>query len=466
MGRKQVWLLLALLSGAVLACVLVMVLPPGPPEPPTEAPTRIEMAPAPGPPERPREAPAQTEMALEDIALMRSLFEPSDEDVRQSLDAVRELRAMHANVLQVCKEAFQHEPSETTEILNQQFADEEGDWPRAYRGLVRGGLMCDHTRDLAITAVDLCAAGDEFLPVLRKHADAPPHTEYSPLYEFGAGEVYLHVLHGRIRGAIESVGQHVDISRDEGTGQVLALLERIERDRNDLEAWLEVIPALGTMLGGDTYTVARLELYWRLWDRVASDELRARVLLGLDSEIGSDWENGYPGRMITQTLVTASARLLAREASSELKSRAVCRVADAAQGTGREALAAEIYLRAAQAFPDTSEWGRATFNAGHLLRLIGRPAEAIPVLKTLFPSDVDDLEPAPDIMEAYRNYRHSAARRISRAYEDQEDWVRAYEWMKAAAEKYPYQSWCGTCLGQAQEEMKEELARLKWKAGL
>jgi len=96
-------------------------------------------------------------------------------------------------------------------------------------------------------------------------------------------------------------------------------------------------------------------------------------------------------------------------------------------------------------YPNTSAWGKAVFNIGLALKDQGRYREAIAQFSKMFAAQVDDREPGGSIMEAYRNYRANAQWEIGHCFFALGDYGAALDAYRTTQEKYPFQSWCGTC---------------------
>jgi tetratricopeptide (TPR) repeat protein len=119
------------------------------------------------------------------------------------------------------------------------------------------------------------------------------------------------------------------------------------------------------------------------------------------------------------------------------------------------------YLRASTDYPNSRSYGIAQYNVSIVLKDQGKYDEAIAEFAELFPSAVSDRDPGGNIMEAYRNYRHRAALRISECYEAKRDFVRALQFATLARDKYRYQSWCGTCSDSASRALAKRIEDLE-----
>ena len=125
-----------------------------------------------------------------------------------------------------------------------------------------------------------------------------------------------------------------------------------------------------------------------------------------------------------------------------------------------EALAA--YRAASTRYPDSDSHGIAQYNVGIVLKEQGKPAEAIAAFEKIFPSHVDDRDRGAHVMQTNRNYRHNAGLRISECYEAMGDYGKALDYACLARDKYPFVSWCATCLASAETDLNERISRLWW----
>ncbi len=63
-------------------------------------------------------------------------------------------------------------------------------------------------------------------------------------------------------------------------------------------------------------------------------------------------------------------------------------------------------------------------------------------------------------MQIYRNYSNRSALQISIAYEKMGDYRKALDYARLAKTRYPYQSWCGTCIQSANVALLKRIAHL------
>jgi tetratricopeptide (TPR) repeat protein len=133
----------------------------------------------------------------------------------------------------------------------------------------------------------------------------------------------------------------------------------------------------------------------------------------------------------------------------------------AAYMEGRREEALMEWGRVADSYPCTSAWGVATFNMGVCLREQGRQREAIARFESLLGSSVNDYEPSGYLMEAYKGYRHRACLEISSCCEEAGDREATLRYALLARDRYPYRSWCGTCMMESRRELQERIDRLE-----
>jgi len=122
--------------------------------------------------------------------------------------------------------------------------------------------------------------------------------------------------------------------------------------------------------------------------------------------------------------------------------------------------AIEIWMNVYNDYIGTSSWGKAAWNIGLAYSRLEQYETAIDYYLAILESDVNDFEPGASVMEAYRNYRHKAASSISHCYEMLEDYDLAIEYATLARDKYPYESWCGTCGMSVWNSQKRLINRL------
>jgi tetratricopeptide (TPR) repeat protein len=117
-------------------------------------------------------------------------------------------------------------------------------------------------------------------------------------------------------------------------------------------------------------------------------------------------------------------------------------------------------------YPASKQYGIAQYKVGYILKEQGKHTEAIAEFEKLLRSTVSARDLGGDIMDAYKNFRHSAALQISECYEALGQPRKAYDYALLARDKYPYLTWCGTCAQSSAKEMQERINRLAKSAGI
>src|SRR5262245_29450095 len=112
--------------------------------------------------------------------------------------------------------------------------------------------------------------------------------------------------------------------------------------------------------------------------------------------------------------------------------------------SGDNKAAEAVYRQVIAQATNASERGMATFNMGMLLQKLARYDEAVAAYTNLIGQPVNDLEPGGHMMETYRNYRHRAQWEIGNCYFSRKDFTNALEAYRAAKDKHPLRTWCGT----------------------
>ena len=100
------------------------------------------------------------------------------------------------------------------------------------------------------------------------------------------------------------------------------------------------------------------------------------------------------------------------------------------------------------------------YNIGLTKHRFGDPAEAIPYFEKVLASHPNDKEPGANLMEVYRNYSYYSAVGISECYQQMGNYREALHYARLAKNRYPYQSWCGTCIQQANWHLDKRIAYL------
>lgn len=99
--------------------------------------------------------------------------------------------------------------------------------------------------------------------------------------------------------------------------------------------------------------------------------------------------------------------------------------------------------------PEVPAWPKAVYNLGLLEMHQANCPTAIGYFDEVVRSHPNDKEPGENIMQVYRNYSNRSVLRISECYEKMHDYRRALRYAWLAKTRYPYVSWCGTCLQAA-----------------
>lgn len=126
------------------------------------------------------------------------------------------------------------------------------------------------------------------------------------------------------------------------------------------------------------------------------------------------------------------------------------------EGKFREAEIAYKNLLETVADPPTR--AKVIYNLGMTYQQLTEYKNAIDTFDLIFSMDVNDKEPGGNLMQAYRNYRHSAQWEIGNSYFAMGDFENALNAYRTAREKFPYHSWCGTCQASVELQYYETIA--------
>jgi tetratricopeptide (TPR) repeat protein len=121
------------------------------------------------------------------------------------------------------------------------------------------------------------------------------------------------------------------------------------------------------------------------------------------------------------------------------------------------------WLEARTCASTTPSWSKAVFNLGILEKQQADYRHAVAYFDELLQSHPNDKEPGGDIMEVYRNYSNRSALQISVCYEKLGDYRHALHYAWLAKTRYPYRSWCGTCLQSANIAILKRIAYLSFR---
>lgn len=122
--------------------------------------------------------------------------------------------------------------------------------------------------------------------------------------------------------------------------------------------------------------------------------------------------------------------------------------------------AEDAWMKARNCPRTVAAWPKAVFNLGVLKARQADYSQAIEYFKEVLQSHPNDKEPGGDLMQAYRNYSHRSAMQISACYEKMGDYRKALRYAWLAQRRYPYLSWCGTCLDETNSALKRRIAYL------
>lgn len=109
-------------------------------------------------------------------------------------------------------------------------------------------------------------------------------------------------------------------------------------------------------------------------------------------------------------------------------------------------------------------WPKAVYNLGLLEMNHTHYSRAIEYFDEVLRSHPNDKEPGGNIMQVYRNYSHRSVLGISECYEKMGDYRQALRYAWLAKRRYPYLSWCGTCLQSANFALDKRIVRLTGRA--
>jgi tetratricopeptide (TPR) repeat protein len=107
--------------------------------------------------------------------------------------------------------------------------------------------------------------------------------------------------------------------------------------------------------------------------------------------------------------------------------------------------AEQSYRNLLQQKLDEPTRAKVIFNLGLTYKQLKQYDKAIQTFEQIFAMAVNDREAGGNIMQAYRNYRPSAQWEIGKCLFAKGDYEGAYLAFRTTKEKYPFQTWCGTC---------------------
>lgn len=123
--------------------------------------------------------------------------------------------------------------------------------------------------------------------------------------------------------------------------------------------------------------------------------------------------------------------------------------------------AKKAWSRVRRQYRTTSTWPKAVFNLGFMEKKQRKYLEAVKYFDEILELSPNDKEPGGNIMAVYRNYSHRSALEISNCYEEMGKYRKALHYTRLAKTRYPYRSWCGTCLASSDGALNKRIANLK-----
>jgi len=409
-----------------------------------------------------RQGAPLAETLVEEHAWLEPLLVPTATDRGDLLQRVSRYREMHENAMllgQSIAARYRENPKDTSfEAWRRAQWD---NWPSIYR---RYSIMPSHQpkEAYALEAARRGAYTEDVLAGL----DA-----MSALQRYKAEDLQSNIQHARLlvrlgRGDYAEAAKLIPDNPNRYSRKPHPLVEaiaKIEAKPDSFRNRIDLVNALG-------YTVlmraqaVHADLLWRAYDVASSDTERLEALRAIAGLGGN--RCGPPKLSLAHALNTISAGLACRSSthSNELAA-ALAGLAGCASRSEEQRRALVLYSIVAERLQGTRSWGGCVFNQAYLLREAHRPAAAIEALSPIFDSNVNDRDPGPHLMEAYRNYRHRSARLVADAYRDQWNYPATWLWEWRAVERYPYRSWCGTCRMGEQRRAFWRLAKSSLAAG-
>lgn len=393
-----------------------------------------------------------------------SLLSPTPADIQETTTSIEKLRGRHSDVMALYHEIVASHLSSGKTYHAAQVADRvPKECPKLYRAL--GMALGSQTWEKrpALTAVSYGYYDKDLIPRLRALANRPDYS--GPLWQqIALYSELLVVLNTQQYEAARAVLKRMQDGQHGQTENVSTAIDDLIQSPDSSRARLELARSLTVMAYGSWYRIALVDLHWRAWDVAESQQDRAAVLRSV-APLYADWGSAKdPATGIL--LHSAAVRLVGGKTGlAEEAAEGIAAIADLFQSTRHTEEAIQLYGAVAADLPGTRAWARSTFNHGLLLRESGCSGRATTSLKTIFDSSANDMDSTPNLMTAYRNYRHRASLEISRAYVDKLNLPMAYYWRLLAADKYRYRSWCGTCAGSTMLGNMWDLLVLSLEAG-
>lgn len=400
-----------------------------------------------------------------DRELVRSLVTPSQEAVEVSLTRADELRQLHGEFAEEWHNASRRIlAGESSRAVSKELKEIARAWPPPYRHLF-GTIVQDEKWPArrALEAVQHGCYDATLIPLLRGLPYLPGHQSKT----WKRVAVYSEALILIDQGRYEEAGYLLETEHT-GLGmpapEVLPSLLCVQADPCDFDARLELGDELCRLAYGSWFRSALADAYWRVFDLAEDYSECGRALLRLARQypVGQSPTDPDVGR----DLYVAAGRLLAAgQCGPDVQAKAIAAFGDRRRCQATAPLSIALYEAVFRSFPGTGDWARSTFNYGHLLHQAGHPADAVGALRSIMDSGANDLEPAPCIMEAYRNYRHHAAREMAQSYGDLGNFPMDYYWTYRGSTCFPYRTWCGTCQRSEEKQTRRELMVGSLRAG-
>jgi len=383
------------------------------------------------------------ETTIEEHPWLEPLVLPSTADREQLLRRVEHLKSLHVDALQLSQEAVERyrlNPKDTS-IAEWSRTSSRG-WPSFYRSYMRIVAPLP-SETYAVEAARHCVCTDEVLGELEALSRLAESQAYSWQTAIRHARILVHVGRGAFAEAARLIPNNPNRLPNE-PDRLIHVLQEVEARPDSFRHRMNLIEALAWTTTLSEATPVHADLLWRAYEVANDDAERTEALLAL-AALDRD-RRGPAESSLAHALYTNCAALGCRDdALREQVASALAALAGYAAATDDGDAALVLYGYVAERLQGTRSWGVAIFNQAYLLREAHRPAAAIEAVSPIFDSNVNDRDPGPHLMEAYRNYRHRSARLVADAYRDQWNYPAAWLWEWRAVERYPYRSWCGTC---------------------
>ncbi len=379
-------------------------------------------------------------LAPDDSKFLSAALAPTAEDVGRAEALLSKWKSVHGEAMRAVQRIFAIEDvQQRRAAMRSEFERTDPSWPFEYTMPMRAWVWCGGDDATAAIAAGVSTDTDRGEPLARAW-NLVRAAKYSEVKEVIRAEKYPR-------------------ERD-----LAALaIDRLAASPEDLDSRLNWLDVLGRC-DADALAIARLDFCWTLLDKTHDLSARAKIVERIAAVCGTSMDGSGDYRF-KRDMIEATALLSGASQDPGLRASALSRLADGELAANHKVRAAVLFATVADGNRDVPDWGRSAFNTGFVLRELDHADPAIVYLTRLFDSDVDDKEPNT-LLQPYRNYRHRAAVEISKAHESAGRFPEAYDWMLASGSKYPYESWCGTCLMGESQRLEAELNRLAAKAGI